>query len=217
LLQPVAKADITDTTVTMRWTVDANNPVDSVSLVPLITTYNTIGRYLTSDEKTQGSALIEGLVKGALYKMNIYDTSKPRKYDKPYNEVIFRTTGGVPDTIYVGRDDDLNAMLLANDKDVTVTEGDVYVLPAGSFYKVTPDYTLGITKGFKLLGSTDGARPQIELGGAWNAAEGSIISTFSFENIDFYQIVASSYFFNGNKSFSIDSVSFYPCPRECPA
>jgi hypothetical protein len=208
ILQSVTKADITDNTVTLRWTLDAHNPADSASLVPLVTTYGTIGRYLTSDEKTQGSALINGLVKGALYKVNIYDTSKPRKYDKPYNEVTFRTTGGVPDTIYINRDDDLSAILAANDKDVTVTEGDVYVLPAGSFYKVSP---FAITKGFKLLGSTGGSLPQIELGAAWNVAEGSMISTFSFENIAFYQIVASSYFFNANTSFTIDNVSIYNC------
>ena len=207
ILQLVVSKDIADTAVTIRWTLDANNPADSISLVPVVTTFNSIGRYLTSDEKTKGSALVDGLVKGALYKVNIYDTGKPRKYDKPYNEVTFRTTGGVPDTIYIGKDDDLSAILKANDADVTITDGDVYILPAGSFYKLTP-YSL--TKGFKLLGSS-GTRPSIELATAWNPAEGSMISTFAFENIDFYQIVASQYFFNGSNSFTIDKVSFYNC------
>jgi len=208
LLQAVSKGDIYENSATIRWTVDANNPVDSISLSPYVAEYPSIGRYLTSEEIAQGFAEVVGLEKSALYDVNIYDTSKPGKYDKPYNQVTFRTAGPSAESIIIERDDDLSAILLANNDSLDIPDGTEYYLPAGSFYKIVP---FAIKKGFKLVGSTEGTLPLIELGGSWNVEEGSYISTFEFENIDFYQTIASSYFFNSGNSWTIENISFFNC------
>lgn len=74
-----------------------------------------VSRYLTIDEMLQGYAEIEGLTKNTLYTVNVYDTNKPRKYDKPYNSITLRTAGPSASSIPVGPEDDLSAMLLEND------------------------------------------------------------------------------------------------------
>jgi hypothetical protein len=207
-LQPVAKGDISENSAIIRWTTDPANPVDSISLTPYVAEYESIGRYLTSQEIAQGFAEITGLEKSSLYNVNIYDTSKPGKYDKPYNQVTFRTAGPSAGSIIVDREDDLSAILLANNENPDIPDGTEYYLPAGSFYKVTP---FAIKKGFKLVGSTEGTLPLIESGGSWNVEEGSYISIFAFENIDFYQTIASSYFFNSGNSWTIEEISFFNC------
>ena len=102
------------------------------------TTLPGVSRYLTIEEMMQGYAEVDGLTKNTLYAVNLYDTSKPRKYDKPYNQVTFRTAGPSAMSIQVGLEDDLSAMLLDNDVDPEVPEGTEYYLPAGSSYRVTP-------------------------------------------------------------------------------
>lgn len=208
LLQTVSKGDIYETSATIRWTVDSENPVDSISLTPYVPEYPTIGRYLTEEEIAQGFAEITELEKSTLYNVNIYDTSKPGKYDKPYNQVTFRTAGPSAETIVIDREDDFSAILLANNNDSEIPDGTEYFLPSGSYYKVT---TFALKKGFKIVGSTEGIAPQIELNGSWNIEEGSYISTFEFENIDFFQTIASSYFFNSGNSWTIENVSFFNC------
>ena len=208
LLQPVSKGDIYETSVTIHWTVDPENPVDSISLKPYLAEYETVGRYLTAEEVSQGFAEITGLEKSALYDVNIYDTAKPGTYDKPYNQVTFRTAGPSAETIIVDRDDNLAEMLLENDTNADIPDGTEYFLPPGSYYKLK---TFPITKGFKLVGSTEGAAPEIELDGWWDIVDGSYISTFEFENINFFQTNASQYFFNSGNSFTIENVSFFNC------
>lgn len=208
LLQAVSKGDISENSAIIHWTVDSENPVDSISLAPYTPEYPVIGRYLTDEEIAQGFAEVVGLEKSSLYNVNIYDTSKPGKYDKPYNQVTFRTAGPSAESIIVDRDDDLSAMLLANNTNADIPDGTEYFLPAGSYYKVVP---FAMKKGFKIVGSTGGILPQIELGGSWNVEDGSYISTFEFENIDFYQTIASSYFFNSGNSWTMENVSFFNC------
>ncbi len=208
LLQPVSKGDITENSAIIRWTVDPANLVDSISLVPYVVEYASIGRYLTAEEIAQGFAEITGLEKSSLYNVNIYDTSKPGKYDKPYNQVTFRTAGPSAESIIIGKDDDLSSILLANNTNPDIPDGTEYFLPAGSFYKLAP---FAIKKGFKLVGSTEGNLPLIELGGSWNVEEGSYISNFEFENIDFYQTIASSYFFNSGNAWTMENISFFNC------
>lgn len=221
LLQNVE--DIGDNTATIIWTVDAENPVDSISVEPMVSTTSSdpdaivpqgVSRYLTDAEIAAGTLTVTGLTQNTLYSVNIYDTSKPRRYDKPYNEVTFRTTGPDVDPIEVSRFDDLSSILQANDSDPSIPEGVEYRLPAGSYYQVS---TFSIQKGFKLVGATDGETPQIELGSNWNVATASsstsrlTIDAFEFENIDFLQTADASYFFNSGNSFEMNLVSFKNC------
>ncbi|MFA9189538.1 DUF5123 domain-containing protein [Flavobacterium sp. FBOR7N2.3] len=209
ILQRVEKLNINETSVKLNWIVDTQNPVDSISVEPsLAKELPAIGRYLTSEEISSGEATITGLEKNTLYNVNVYDTNKPRRYDKPYNQVTFRSAGPSAETILVENGTDLDALLRANNEDPTIPEGTEYFLEAGSLFKITP---FTILKGFKLIGGTQGERPQIEMNGNWNIAEGSYLSSLAFENIRFYQTIDASYFFNSGNSWTIGEITFYNC------
>ena len=209
ILKTVEKVNITETEVTVKWTIDANNPVDSISVVagnnPALL---PIGRKLTDAEMNTGQAKVEGLEKSNVYNVNVYDNKKSRVYDRPYNQVSFRSAGPSPGQILINKGMDLDAILRKNNSDPAIPEGTEYFLEAGSLFKVTP---FTISKGFRLIGSTQGERPQIELNGNWNIEEGAFLSALAFENIRFYQTIDASYFFNSGTSWKIDEIIFYNC------
>lgn len=209
ILKSVEDVNITETEVTVSWTVDAANPVDSIAVAPAQSKeIPSIGRKLTQAEISSGQAKIQGLEKSTAYTVNVYDNNKPRVYDRPYNQENFRSAGPSPGQILVMKGDDLDALLKKNNTDATIPEGTEYYLEAGSLFKITP---FTISKGFKLTGGTEGERPQIEMNGNWNITEGSFLTSLEFKNIRFYQTIDASYFFNSGTSWTIGKVSFYNC------
>ncbi|WP_304196509.1 DUF5123 domain-containing protein [Flavobacterium alvei] len=209
ILKKVEKVNISETSVIASWIIDAANPVDSISVAPASAKeLPSIGRKLTAEEIRIGQAKLEGLEKSTAYNLNVFDNKKSRVYDRPYNQVTFRSAGPSAGQILVMKGDDLDALLRKNDLDATIPEGTEYFLEAGSLFKVTP---FTISKGFRLIGSTQGERPQIELNGNWNIKEGSYLSGLAFENIRFYQTIDASYFFNSGTSWTIGEVTFYNC------
>lgn len=209
ILNKVEKINIGENEVKVSWIIDAQNPVDSISVEPALNKeLPAVGRYLTAEEILNGEATLTGLEKNTLYNLNVFDNNKDRRYDKPYNQVTFRTAGPSAETIIVTKDMDLDAILRENNENPDIPEGTEYFLEAGSLFKITP---FTIVKGFKLIGGTQGERPQIEMNGNWNIAEGSFISTLAFENIRFYQTIDSGYFFNSGNSWTVGEISIYNC------
>ena len=209
LLEKVAKADIFDNSAIIRWQLDPANPVDSISLVPTLdVTLATIARSLTTEEISQGYAEITGLEKNSLYNVNIYDTSKPRVYDRPYNAVNFRTAGPSAETVIIQREDDLSTILSEANNNPDVPEGVEYYIPAGSFYKVAP---FKIKKGFKLVGEIGASKAQIELTGNWDISEQAYIASLEFENIEFFQNLDAGYFFNSGAGWNMEQIIFFNC------
>ncbi len=210
LLQGISRSDITDNGAVITWTVDPLNPVDSISIKPAMTDQlPEITGYLTPEQMAEGKiVLTDELTPSTLYNVNIYDTSKPRKYDKPYNQITFRTTGPAPQTIEIGVTDDLGGIMTLNNEDPDVPDGAVYELPEGSTYTITPFL---MTKGFKVVGPADGAKPVIMLNGSWNFATGAYIGVFSFENCEIHNVAINQYFFNCGNSFTLESGSFINC------
>lgn len=209
LLEDVSKTEITENSAIIRWKVDVQNPVDSISVMPMMDkTLANVSRYLTEDEKAQGRAEVTGLDKNTLYAVNIYDTSKPRKYDKPYNQATFRTAGPAAESITVGWDDDLTKLLTDNNDNAEITEGTEYFLPAGSSYRLNP---FEIKKGFRLVGSTEGIKPIVTMESSWNVVAGSYISGIEFVNIEFRQEILNSYFFNSGNAYTLENISFVNC------
>ena len=207
LLEDVSKTEITENSAIIRWKVDVQNPVDSISVMPMMDkTLANVSRYLTEEEKAQGRAEVTGLDKNTLYAVNIYDTSKPRKYDKPYNQATFRTAGPAAESITVGWDDDLTKLLTDNNDNAEIPEGTEYFLPAGSSYRLSP---FAIKKGFRLVGSTEGIKPIVTMESSWNVVAGSYISGIEFVNIEFRQ--ANSYFFNSGNAYTLENISFVNC------
>lgn len=209
LLEDISKTEITENSAVIWWKVDPANPVDSISVMPMMDkTLPGVFRYLTEGEKIQGRADMTELNKNTLYAVNIYDTSKPRKYDKPYNQVTLRTAGPAVGSIVVGWDDDLSILLKDNDSDPEIPEGTEYFLPAGSSYRLAP---FAVKKGFRLVGSTEGLKPIVTMGASWDAASDSYISSLDFVNIEFRQEILNSYFFNSGKAYTIENISFVNC------
>lgn len=209
IVEDVSRGDVTESTATIRWTVDSNNPVDSISVMTTVDgALEGVSRYLTKEEIARGYAEVDGLTKNTLYMANLYDTNKPRRYDKPYNQVVFRTAGPSLETVMIGWEDDLSTILSENNGNPEIPEGTEYFLPAGSSYSVTP---FEIKKGFKLVGSTEGEKPEIILPGSWRIYAGSHIAGLEFENVKFKQEILDNYFFNCGASFTIESVSFFNC------
>ena len=209
LLEDVSKTEITENSAIIRWKVDVQNPVDSISGMPMMDkTLANVSRYLTEEEKAQGRAEVTGLDKNTLYAVNIYDTSKPRKYDKPYNQATFRTAGPAAESITVGWDDDLTKLLTDNNDNAEIPEGTEYFLPAGSSYRLSP---FAIKKGFRLVGSTEGIKPIVTMESSWNVVAGSYISGIEFVNVEFRQEILNSYFFNSGNAYTLENISFVNC------
>jgi hypothetical protein len=209
LLQKVSKADILENSATIRWLIDAANPVDSISVVPTLTdTLPSVGRMLTPEEISRGYAEITGLEKNTLYNVNVYDTKKPRKYDKPYNNITFRTAGPSAETIVIKREDDLSKILADANDNAAVPEGVEYYLPAGSYYKVAP---FKIKKGFKLTAEPGGIKAQIEMTGNWGISPDAYIASLEFSNIEFYQNLDAGYFFNSGDGWNMEQIIFFNC------
>lgn len=206
LLQDVSKTEITEESAIIRWTIDEANPVDSISVEPtLATTLPSVTRYLTDEEIAEGAAEITGLTKNTQYSVNIYDTSKTKNYDKPYNTVTFRTAGPSAESIEIGLLDDLSAILIANNSDSDIPDGTEYYLPAGSTYTITP---FSIKKGFKLVGATGGTKPVVILNGTFNFYDGSYVESLEFQNVELQNGAANQYFMNCSSAYTLESASF---------
>lgn len=209
LLQAVSKMEITDSTAIIRWTVDPNNPVDSISVEPTMSkTLPGQSRFLTSEERTQGWALVTGLVRNTMYTVNIYDSSKPRTYDKPYNEVTFKTTGPAARVINVALTDNLSAMLAANNDDSDVPEGTEYHLPAGSTFTIS---AFSIKKGFRLVGESGGDKPIVIINGSFKFESGAYISEMEFNNLEIRNVAAGQYFINDGNPYTLEQMSITNC------
>lgn len=206
IVQDVSKTEITENSAVIRWTVDPANPADSICVAPKMDkTIESVTRYLTDEEKAKGWAEIDGLTKNTLYTVNLYDTSKPRKYDKPYNEVTFRTAGPAAQSIMVGLTDDLSAILADNNEDPEIPEGTEYYLPAGSTYTIS---TFGIKKGFRIVGATGDSKAKIIVNGSWKFESGAYIQSLEFQNVEVQNAATGQYFFNCGNPFTLESASF---------
>lgn len=211
LLHNVSRDDIEDNAVSIFWDIDPVNPVDSFSIKPAMASTTSTGEVIPEitgmipeANLTTGEMKVTGLIPSTLYNLNIYNTAKVRKHDKPYNTVTFRTTGPAPATIEVGLTDDLNQMLRDGNTDPDVPEGTVYSLPSGASYIITP---FALQKGFKIVGPEDGDMPVIMQNGSWSTASGAYISIFGFENVQIQNQTINQYFFNSGASYTMEEVS----------
>lgn len=209
LLQSVSKLEITDSTAIIRWTVDGDNPVDSISVLPTMNKkLPGISRYLNEEERANGMAKITGLTRNTMYTVNVYDTSKPRTYDKPYNEVTFKTSGPAALIINVGLTDNLSQMLIANNDDSDVPEGSEYRLPAGSTYTISG---FSIKKGFRLVGQAGGKKPVVIINGSLKFESGAYISEIELNNVEIRNAASGQYFINDGNPYTLEQMSITNC------
>lgn len=209
ILQGVSKTEIEDNSAIIRWVVDAENPVDSFSVVPTMNPeLPSITGYLSQEARETGEMKVTDLKASTLYTVNIYDTSKPRKYDKPYNSVTFRTTGPAAKVVEVDITDNLSDILLANNDDPDIPEGTEYQLLGGTTYTITP---FPIKKGFAIVGPTDDTRPVLVINGTWSVYSGAYLASLTFQNVEVRNGAINQYFMNCSNPFTIENVSFTNC------
>ena len=209
ILQGVSKTEIEDNSAIIRWVVDAENPVDSFSVVPTMNPeLPSITGYLSQEARETGEMKVADLKASTLYTVNIYDTSKPRKYDKPYNSVTFRTTGPAAKVVEVDITDNLSDILLANNDDPDIPEGTEYQLLGGTTYTITP---FPIKKGFAIVGPTDDTRPVLVINGTWSVYSGAYLASLTFQNVEVRNGAINQYFMNCSNPFTIENVSFTNC------
>ena len=205
----MSKTEIEDNSAIIRWVVDAENPVDSFSVVPTMNPeLPSITGYLSQEARETGEMKVADLKASTLYTVNIYDTSKPRKYDKPYNSVTFRTTGPAAKVVEVDITDNLSDILLANNDDPDIPEGTEYQLLGGTTYTITP---FPIKKGFAIVGPTDDTRPVLVINGTWSVYSGAYLASLTFQNVEVRNGAINQYFMNCSNPFTIENVSFTNC------
>lgn len=206
IVQGVSKTEITDNTAIIRWLVSPANPVDSFAIVPTTdATAPVITGYLTAEQIAAGEMEVTGLQRSTLYACDLFDTSKPRQQDKPYNQVKFRTTGPAAATIQVEITDNLSEILNANNIDPDIPEGAEYELLAGTTYTISP---FAIGKGFSLVGPEEGDKPVLIMNGTWRFADNAVITMFELKNVEVRNAAVNQYFMNCGGSYSVENVSF---------
>lgn len=209
ILQGVSKTEINDNDAVLRWLVDPDNPADSFSVVPTMAPeLPSVTGYIPQASRESGEMKVTGLTASTLYTVNLYDTSKPRRYDKPYNQVTFRTTGPAAQVIQVEITDNLSDILLANNDDPDIPEGTRYELPAGTTYTLS---TFPIKKGFTLVCDEEGVRPVLVINGTWSIFNGAYISSITYQNLEIRNASQNQYFMNCSNPFDIENVSFTNC------
>lgn len=216
ILNDVQRIDIEDYAVTIKWDVSDENPVDSISVLPIVNTAAApINRYLTDAEKQSGEAYIDNLSQKTLYSVTLFDTAKPGTYDKPYNQVRFTTTGPAAGSVMVNQGDDLSAILNAANINPDVPEGVEYILENGATFSLAP---FAITKGFLLTSPSGGERADVTMiagtsGSWWNFAANAYVEKMEFSNINFSHEEGntSGYFMNAENSYEAEQIVFFNC------
>jgi hypothetical protein len=211
----VLSADIGETSVILRWKTEAENPVDSIHIVPANPTAENpkFGFYLTSTDINAGYVLVNNLVMNSTYSATIYNTNATEGYEN-YNSVTFRTIGPPEGAIIVGPKDDLGTMFTTALNDSQLSEITFFLTAGASYYmtNVTGNETDGyqptaVGKNYNINKSVTfmaapGERPTLYIkSGKW-AFTGSA-DHFIVDGVNIKEIItestpfsASSYFFN---------------------
>lgn len=227
LLQAVEPEDIGENGVTLRWTIDEANPVDSISIVR--TSDEAIIReiILTEDEMTAGEYMVTELEKSTAYVATLGYTKAPADA-KTYNSQSFKTAGPPADAIMLAADDNFASILTSDLLDDSKPEL-VYYLPAGADYYMFEDKSLeltndgkvvrpkgasgkvfNITKTVRIIGATNGKRPTLWLRGAkWNIEKTvNHIGVFEIDGVDLREYTTEKDGDKGDTSlFNVDQRS----------
>lgn len=162
ILYDIEDDNIKENSVTINWLVDEAYPVDSISverLDPLDDeTYQEPIEYkLTPEEGRRGEFEITQLEEATRYKVTVCNSLEKDKYDRPYNSITFKTAGPPDGAIVITAAEDFGDILITNENDATINDGQVYYIKDGGVYNI-PGYEF--TKGFEVIGAP-GADPEL--------------------------------------------------------
>ncbi|MDR0844554.1 MAG: fibronectin type III domain-containing protein, partial [Tannerella sp.] len=198
LLKAIAGNDITRSSVTIRWSIDPENPVDGAFITR---TGDSNGReiLLTASQIAAGELLIEGLESNTAYSAQIFNSKAPED-EKFYNTRTFKTNREAPPgAIIVLPGADLSALIDAS------TDGDVFFLEDGFEYRFGAGKT--ITKSISLIGSS--VRPEITTTSQWGVS--GTVGSIYFDGIDFISEGSNTYLFNSSAAFTLQQLNYSNC------
>ncbi|MCS2333643.1 DUF5123 domain-containing protein [Bacteroides sp. BFG-606] len=154
ILNEVADKNISENGVVITWNVNDEYPVDSITVSKL--EVNEDGTYskpieieLTEEQYLRGSYNILGLKEATTYVVTVYNSRIEDVYERPYNSIKFKTAGPPEGSIVVNPDDDLNAILKANEAREDIPDGQAYYIKGGASFDLEG---YSFTKGFQLIG-----------------------------------------------------------------
>ena len=197
LLQAVNPADIGEDYVTLRWTIDKANRVDSIAIVQVLDAEAApIEILLTTNQMAAGEIYVDNLQTNIAYRATVCNT-RAREGEKAYNSQEFKTVGPPAEAKRLEADDNFAQILEDDLKNAALPEL-VYYLPAGANYYMFNNNALEldengkvigpkgdggrgytITKSVRILGAPGAQRPTLWIQGAkWEITN----------NIDFFDI-----------------------------
>lgn len=139
ILNEVADKNISENGVVITWNVNDEYPVDSITVSKL--EVNEDGTYskpieieLTEEQYLRGSYNILGLKEATTYVVTVYNSRIEDVYERPYNSIKFKTAGPPEGSIVVNPDDDLNAILKANEAREDIPDGQAYYIKGGASF-----------------------------------------------------------------------------------
>ncbi len=155
ILNEIDNSTIRENQVEISWVVDSENyPVDSISVEKIDEVNgNTVVQeiMLTEDEAQQGCYIIQNLEKASNYKVTLCNSKIESLFDRTYNSVTFKTAGPMEGDIVIDADNlDLNGMLLANESNSAIPDGQRYYISESGIYDIEG---FKFTKGFHLIGA----------------------------------------------------------------
>ncbi len=223
--------DKIDKSVVLRWTQGEENVTKIVALKEDGTV--AVTHVLTQEEKTAGTATVEGLSPETTYTVKLYYTITVdgEEVDKERGSRTFTTIADLEGATVVSPEDDLNALL------TNATEGQVFALSAGTFTISSEEEGKAgcaiISSSITIKGIYPTSRPvikgrfqvqdnvllslsQVVMDGTDNATtdqafvfKGTASGGLDAQNCDIKNFVKGVYY--GNEATTIDQITFNNC------
>lgn len=153
ILKEVSDEDIYENAAVVRWNVDSQYLVDCIEVKDMDNPESVATLIeITEDDFKNASYRIENLESSTRYSVTLYNNQAENVYDRPYNTVSFKTAGPPEGARVITENDDLASILLADQADATVADGQVYYIRSGGSYEITG---FEFTKGFTITGSLE--------------------------------------------------------------
>jgi hypothetical protein len=149
ILRAIESTDIGETSVTLRWDISEEYPVDSISVVENVEGAIPFEFKLTAAQIQAGYLYVDGLNTNAFYKATVFNT-KANEDARNYNTRNFRTVGPPSEAIILEANDNF-AKILEDELNNPERAELVFYLPAGANYYMFADNSFNLDENGKIL------------------------------------------------------------------
>lgn len=215
LLQAIDTDEIGETDVTIHWTIDEANPVDSISVVKTEGS-EVVREIVLAPEEMIGEYHIEGLEKSCNYTITIANTQAPEDA-KTYNTQSFKTAGPPAEATVIGVTDNF-AKILEEDLANSLKTSLIYYLEGADYYMLKDNAldldedgtVLGVkgkdgieyklTKSIRIIGNTK-TKSTLWIRSKWTLVNS--LEFLEFENVNIKQYINSEVGATANGNFEL--------------